>query len=173
MISKHEKNRAVVFKNLSGRDRDPVSPVPLLQVMREVHPCKVLLSPNLGAERIPHLTQRLSIPCSLPLTSLWQHLSPCTLFGNNLPDLKWWFVEKNNPQHSHFPFIRHQPTLPVKKKSSIAPSSPKYCQPKYSFITFKFHEGESMYQVPQTAQVWAAHPDKHSSPHLKWKTSRH
>lgn len=110
------------------------SPVPLAQVMRDILVSAV--KPNLEAQRVPYLTQRLSIPSSVPLTSLWHHLAPYTPSGNHLPNLKWRIPEKTNTQPSYFPFGRLQPTLPVNKKSSMAPSSPKYCQPKYSLHYF-------------------------------------
>lgn len=119
-----------MFKNLNGRARDPV--LITLGDERCILSSAVISRP--GAERSPPDPEPQH-PLQSPLASPWQHLASCAPFGNNFPNLKWWLAGKNKTQHSYFPFGRLQLILPVQKKSSMAPSFPKHCQPKYSNIT--------------------------------------
>lgn len=119
-----------MFKNLNGRARDPV----LITSGDERCILSSAVISRPGAERSPPDPEPQH-PLQSPLASPWQHLASCAPFGNNFPNLKWWLAGKNKTQHSYFPFGRLQLILPVQKKSSMAPSFPKHCQPKYSNIT--------------------------------------
>lgn len=143
------------------------SAVPLPQVMREVHPCKCCYLQSWGQRELPTWPRDSASP---PI-SLWQHFAPSTPFGNHFPNLKWWSAEKNKTQHSYFPFSRLPLILPVKKKCSMAPSSPKYCQPEYSNITLNPTRERACTRCHKQPRC-GLHTLTDTA-HFKCKTSRH